>query len=165
MPQRVDRRGQPLVQDLSDKALLALLSLQVLRTVEIARANADDLQGRDEQLALLVRGKGRFTLLTGIGGEGWRSAAAAVEAAYGVPVDVVTIGPAGCDALDIYADWYRQSEVEEDGCVLVRPDIYVAWRAREAMPNASDVLVKMFGALLGRTAEIDHRAKPSVAAA
>ena len=112
-----------------------------------------------------LAGKGRFTLLTGIGGEGWRSAAAAVEAAYGVSVDVVTIGPAGCDALDIYADWYRQSEVEEDGCVLVRPDIYVAWRAREAMPNASDVLVNVFGALLGRTAVIDHRSNASVAAA
>jgi 2,4-dichlorophenol 6-monooxygenase len=112
-----------------------------------------------------LAGKGRFTLLTGIGGEGWRSAAAAVEAAYGVSVDVVTIGPAGCDALDIYADWYRQSEVEEDGCVLVRPDLYVAWRAKEAMPNASDVLASVFGALLGRTAGIDHRSKASVAAA
>jgi AraC family transcriptional regulator len=78
--------------------------------------------------------------------------------------DVVTIGPAGCDALDIYADWYRQSEVDEDGCVLVRPDMYVAWRAREAMANASDALVNVFGTLLGRTAEIDHLSKASVAA-
>jgi 2,4-dichlorophenol 6-monooxygenase len=38
-----------------------------------------------------LAGKGRFTLLTGIGGEGWRSAAAAVGAAYGVSFDVVTM--------------------------------------------------------------------------
>lgn len=109
-----------------------------------------------------LTGKGRFTLLTGIGGDGWKAAAAAVEKAYGLPVDVVTIGPAGCDALDIYADWFRQSEVEEDGCVVVRPDMYVAWRAKEAVSNASDVLVGVFGQLLGRHAETGSR---SVAAA
>jgi len=109
-------------------------------------------------------GKGRFTLLTGIGGECWTQAAATVAAAYGLAVDVVSIGPAGCDAQDIYADWYRQSEVDEDGCVVVRPDMYVAWRARQAVANASDVLVGVFGQLLGRTAE-NERAKASVAAA
>lgn len=109
-------------------------------------------------------GKGRFTLLTGIGGECWRDAAAAVEAAYGLPVDVVSIGPAGCDAQDIYADWYRQSEVDEDGCVVVRPDMYVAWRARQAVAGASDVLVGVFGQLLGRAAETG-RSEASVAAA
>ena len=63
VPRRVDKRGQPLVQDLRDKALLALLSLQVLRTVEIARANVDDLQWRDDHRALLVHGKGRDRLI------------------------------------------------------------------------------------------------------
>lgn len=109
-------------------------------------------------------GKGRFTLLTGIGGECWRAAAAAVEAAYGLPVDVVSIGPAGCDAQDIYADWYRQSEVDEDGCVVVRPDMYVAWRAKQAAAGASDVLVGVFGQLLGRAAETGG-SEASVAAA
>lgn len=111
-----------------------------------------------------LAGKGRFTLLTGIGGECWRAAAAVVEAAYGLPIDVVSIGPAGCDAQDIYADWYRQSEVDEDGCVLVRPDMYVAWRAKQAVAGASEVLVGVFGQLLGRAVEAD-RAEASVAAA
>lgn len=111
-----------------------------------------------------LAGKGRFTLLTGIGGECWRAAAAVVEAAYGLPVDVVSIGPAGCDAQDIYADWYRQSEVDEDGCVLVRPDMYVAWRVKQAVAGASEVLVGVFGQLLGRAVEAD-RAEASVAAA
>jgi 2,4-dichlorophenol 6-monooxygenase len=111
-----------------------------------------------------LAGKGRFTLLTGIGGECWSAAAAAVEATYGLPVDVVSIGPAGRDAQDIYADWYRQSEVDEDGCVVVRPDMYVAWRAKQAVANASDVLIGVFGQLLGRTAETD-RSEASVAAA
>jgi site-specific recombinase XerD len=63
VPQRVDKLGQPLIQDLRDKGLLALMSLQVLRTVEITRANVDDLQARDEQWALLVRGKGHDRLI------------------------------------------------------------------------------------------------------
>ena len=111
-----------------------------------------------------LAGNGRFTLLTGIGGECWSAAAAAVEATYGLPVDVVSIGPAGCDAQDIYADWYRQSEVDEDGCVVVRPDMYVAWRAKQALANASEVLIGVFGQLLGRAVEAD-RSEASVAAA
>ena len=98
-----------------------------------------------------LAGKGRFTLLTGLGGDAWKTAAAAVEAEYGVAVSVVTIGPAGCDALDIYADWYFQSEVEEDGCVLVRPDNFIAWRASNVAADASSTLVEVFGRLLGRT--------------
>jgi 2,4-dichlorophenol 6-monooxygenase len=97
-----------------------------------------------------LTGKGRFVLLTGIGGDCWKTAADAVTSKLGVPVDVVTIGPAGSDAQDVYADWYRASEVEEDGCVLVRPDMYIGWRAKEAMAQASDVLVEVFGKLLGR---------------
>ena len=109
-------------------------------------------------------GKGRFTILTGIGGDGWKQAAAAVTATYGLPIDVVTIGPAGCDALDIYADWYRQSEVEEDGCVVVRPDMYVGWRARQAASNASSILVEVFGKLLGHIDSGSGRNAASVAA-
>jgi 2,4-dichlorophenol 6-monooxygenase len=97
-----------------------------------------------------LTGKGRFVLLTGIGGDCWKTAADAVTSKLGVPVDVVTIGPAGSDAQDVYADWYRASEVEEDGCVLVRPDMYIGWRAKEAMAQASDVLLEVFGKLLGR---------------
>jgi integrase/recombinase XerD len=42
---------------LRDRALLALLGLQGLRTVEIERANVDDLRRRGDDWALLVRGK------------------------------------------------------------------------------------------------------------
>jgi 2,4-dichlorophenol 6-monooxygenase len=111
-----------------------------------------------------LAGQGCFTLLTGIGGDGWKQAAAAVEAAYCVHVAVVTIGPAGCDALDIYADWYFQSEVEEDGCVLVRPDNFVAWRARTAAADASAALVDVFGRLLGRAETVTRRSVTAVAA-
>ena len=55
-------------------------------------------------------------------------------------------------------------EVDEDGCVVVRPDMYVAWRARQATSKASDVLVEVFGKLLGRIDSSSDRGSASVAA-
>jgi 2,4-dichlorophenol 6-monooxygenase len=111
-----------------------------------------------------LAGKGRFTLLTGIGGECWQAAAAAVASRYGIDVEVVTIGPAGCDAQDIYADWYRQSEIDEDGCVVVRPDMFVGWRTKEAVANATDVLLEVFAKLLGHNRAAAGGGVASVAA-
>jgi site-specific recombinase XerD len=45
------------LKHLRDRALLGLLGLQALRTVEITRANVDDLQRHGESWALLVHGK------------------------------------------------------------------------------------------------------------
>jgi hypothetical protein len=40
----------------------------------------------------------------------------------------------GDDTLDLYEDW-RAREVGEDGCVLVRPDMHIAWRANGMADN------------------------------
>lgn len=82
-------------------------------------------------------GQGGFTLLTGIGGEAWRDAAANAEIQFGLPVRVVSIGPAGCDAVDIYGDWAGLSEIEDEGAILVRPDMFVAWRSNGTDGNES----------------------------
>ena len=71
-------------------------------------------------------GQGRFTLLTGVGGECWHKAAEVVSAS-GIPIAIFTIG-FHCDYMDIYRDWKRVRGVEEDGVVLIRPDHFVAWR-------------------------------------
>ncbi|MDO9379990.1 MAG: FAD-dependent monooxygenase [Nocardioidaceae bacterium] len=75
-----------------------------------------------------VAGHGRFTLLTGITGRPWAQAAEKAAAALGVEVRGVVVGP-GADYTDLYDDWSRLREVDEDGCVLVRPDNHVAWRS------------------------------------
>jgi len=67
-------------------------------------------------------GRGGFTLVTGLSGTAWE--------ATELPVRVVRIGTAG--ARDAYGDWGRVSDVAEDGCLLVRPDGYIAWRAESA---------------------------------
>lgn len=73
-----------------------------------------------------ITGQGRFTLLTGLSGTGWKQATEALELPY---LDVVQIGSR--DYRDVYGTWNAKSEVHEAGAVLVRPDGYVAWRMAE----------------------------------
>ena len=95
-------------------------------------------------------GKGGFVLLTGPGGEAWREAAASVSAALGVAIPVVSIGPDGSDAHDIYADWYEISGVEEDGAILVRPDNYVGWRSATPAADPARALGDALRQILAR---------------
>ncbi|KAI9714324.1 MAG: hypothetical protein M1820_000285 [Bogoriella megaspora] len=75
-----------------------------------------------------LAGHGAFCLLTGVGGQGWKEAARVVGERIGVGIRAYAIG--WCqDFEDVYFDWERRREVGEDGCVLVRPDRFVAWRA------------------------------------
>jgi 2,4-dichlorophenol 6-monooxygenase len=62
---------------------------------------------------------------------------------------VISIGPAGCDAHDLYADWYHSAEIAEAGCLVVRPDMHVAWRAPALADEPTLVLAKVFERLLG----------------
>ncbi|CAM4099713.1 FAD-dependent monooxygenase [Acinetobacter pragensis] len=73
-----------------------------------------------------ITGKGRFTLLTGLSGTGWKVAATDLDLPY---MDVVQIGSR--QFRDVYGTWNLKSEVHEAGAVLVRPDGYVAWRMAE----------------------------------
>ena len=74
-----------------------------------------------------------FALPTGVGGGAWAEAAASVSAHTGVPVRVHVIG--GRDGVtDPYGEWAARREVETTGCVLVRPDRNVTWRATRLAP-------------------------------
>jgi hypothetical protein len=77
-----------------------------------------------------LAGKGKFALFTGIGGEGWRTAAAEISAELDVPIAVYSVGY-GQDYRDVYLDWTEIRGVAESGCVLVRPDYFVAWRCQQ----------------------------------
>jgi hypothetical protein len=41
------------------------------------------------------------------------------------------------DFEDVYFDWARRREVDEDGCVLVRPDRFVAWRSKSMVEDCA----------------------------
>ena len=91
----------------------------------------------------------RFTLITGITGQAWATAAAAVAADLGVPLETVIIGP-GREVTDLYYDWARIREVEEDGALLVRPDKHIGWRSMTLPPEPERELRAAMAALLGR---------------
>lgn len=102
--------------------------------------------GRHSTLDLC--GKGVFTVITGIGGAAWRPAAEAASRALGMPVRVVTIGPRA-DFEDHVGDWDKVREIGDGGCVLVRPDQHVAWRAMGASGQAEAELTGALRAVLG----------------
>lgn len=104
--------------------------------------------GRDLSTLDLV-GKGRFTLLTGLGGEGWISAADAVASAHGFEIPAIAIG-SGCSIEDLYFEWAERREISEDGCILVRPDGYIAWRCHTRIDgDAGEKLAKIVEGILG----------------
>jgi 2,4-dichlorophenol 6-monooxygenase len=96
-----------------------------------------------------LAGKGRFCLLTGIAGQAWADAAEKVATDLGIELAAHVIGP-GREHIDLYEDWARAREVGEDGCVLVRPDMHVAWRAAGAVDDPAAELSQVLTAVLAR---------------
>ena len=96
-----------------------------------------------------LAGHGVFCLLTGIGGEGWKGAARFVEKELGVEVRCYSLGWMQ-DYEDVYSDWAARREVDEDGCVLVRPDRFVAWRSMGMVQGCEEKLLQVMKHILGR---------------
>lgn len=97
-----------------------------------------------EVLRDLGVGKGRFTLLTGIGGDAWLRAAESQQ----LDIATVVIGP-GRHYEDPYGDWARLSEISDGGALLVRPDGYVALRHADAAENVKHLLTDAVRRILG----------------
>lgn len=96
-----------------------------------------------------LAGHGAFTLFIGQKGSAWREAAANITKATGIPINTYGIG-FGLDYIDVYRDWYKSREVEEDGCVLVRPDRFVAWRSKTLASSCEDKLLEVLNSVLSR---------------
>ena len=99
-----------------------------------------------------LAGNGRFALLTGISGQRWTQAAREVSQQLGIEIAAYVIGP-GRQYTDVYDDWARLREVAEDGCVLVRPDAHVGWRAATITTDPAGELRRVLEAILDRQAD------------
>ncbi|MBC8153542.1 MAG: FAD-dependent monooxygenase, partial [Bacteroidetes bacterium] len=86
-----------------------------------------------------LAGKGQFTLFTGIGGDGWVTAAATLSDELGTAIPTVLIGP-GREYVDLYGEWAAIREIDEGGCLLIRPDFHIALRVQTASGDAHTVL-------------------------
>lgn len=98
--------------------------------------------------SLDICGHGRFTVLTGIGGQCWLDAAEALNQDSAFP-DIAghSIG-FQCEYMDCYRDWQRVRGVRDDGVVLVRPDHFVAWRYSSCSDNATELLRQALRSIL-----------------
>ncbi|KAJ8067609.1 hypothetical protein OCU04_003219 [Sclerotinia nivalis] len=96
-----------------------------------------------------LAGHGKFSLFTGIGGEKWRTAAMKAAEILGLEISVHSIGWRQ-DYEDVYFDWARRREVNESGCVLVRPDRFVAWRSMDMIDVPDEKLLLVLKTVLSR---------------
>ncbi len=94
-------------------------------------------------------GKGRFTIFTGIGGEAWEAAAVKVGPEFGLDIVVRLVGPRR-KIEDLTGDWARAREIADSGCILVRPDHHVAWRAEAMTANPAADLRRVLTKILAR---------------
>jgi putative polyketide hydroxylase len=95
-----------------------------------------DLIGRD------------FVLLTGPAGAAWARAGTTLAYRCGVPLSIYRIG---ADLLDINGKWTERYGVTPSGAVLLRPDGYIAWRARTAASSALTTLKEALARIMFRS--------------
>lgn len=109
-----------------------------------------DSPNRQKMISTIdLAGKGAFCLLVGAEGSKWRAAADKVGKATGIPINVFGIG-LGQEFIDIYRDWQKKRGVGDDGCVLVRPDRFVAWRSPGKVDNYEKKLGQVLNTVLDR---------------
>ena len=87
--------------------------------------------------------------MTGIGGEAWVAAADAVGAELGLPIRTYVIGPRRA-VEDHTGDWARAREIRDAGCLIVRPDHHIAWRAETLAADPAAELRRVFKSVLAR---------------
>jgi 2,4-dichlorophenol 6-monooxygenase len=71
-----------------------------------------------------------LTLIVGINGEPWIRAAEKTAADLGIRLATRAVGYRQLYD-DVCGDWWRISDIEDAGCLLVRPDRHIAWRSAQ----------------------------------
>ena len=110
------------------------------------------LFGKDgEKVSTLdLAGHGKFTILTGIGGEGWVAAGKTLGTELNIDIEAHVVGPRQTWQ-DFAGDWARSREVRDSGVVLVRPDQHVCWRRETLAENPVAELRRVFKQILAKT--------------
>jgi 2,4-dichlorophenol 6-monooxygenase len=91
-----------------------------------------------------VTGGNMFSVVTGLSGTAWVDAVASLNLPF---LRIVVIDSP--DAKDLYREWQRIREIDEDGVLLVRPDGYIAWR-QIGGPGDSESATTLLRQALGR---------------
>jgi putative polyketide hydroxylase len=97
-----------------------------------------DLIGRD------------FVLLTGPEGAPWARAGTALAYNSRLPLSIYRVG---ADLLDVGGKWSERYGVTAAGAVLLRPDGYIAWRARTITSSVATTLREALGRIMFRATD------------
>lgn len=90
-----------------------------------------------------------FVLLSGPQGHAWIDAAHTVASELRVDINVHLIdAPNHWGSTD--GTWRNVREIDDSGCVLVRPDRHVAWRSLTRVDNATTTLRRVVSLLMNR---------------
>ena len=93
---------------------------------------------------------GAFCLLTGVGGDKWKRAAYEASRYLGIKINAYSIGWKQ-DWEDVYGDWGDRREIEEDGCILLRPDRTICWRSMTMREDCGKALLDVLRVVLGKS--------------
>ncbi|MFD7108136.1 FAD-dependent monooxygenase [Streptomyces celluloflavus] len=102
-----------------------------------------------KRISVLDLPDGGFALLTGPDGEEWVTAAEEVAARTGLQLRAYRVGP-DCEVADTEGAWAASAGVADGGALLVRPDMFVAWRSPGRREQPADVLTDVLGRVLDR---------------
>ena len=89
-----------------------------------------------------------FVLLAASDGAAWREAACAIAARFNIDLAAYLVGPEG-NLRDPENRWQAKAGISSDGALLVRPDGFVAWRAREQVGDLQQTIERVLSQLLG----------------
>jgi putative polyketide hydroxylase len=90
-----------------------------------------------------------FVLLAGKEGKMWREAARNLAISRGIGLDAYCVGSSN-SLIDLDGRWCETYGVTSSGAVLIRPDGFVAWRAKEAKEHPASTLENVLDQLLCR---------------
>ncbi|HEY7890389.1 MAG TPA: FAD-dependent monooxygenase [Steroidobacteraceae bacterium] len=106
------------------------------------------LQRQGQRLSSLDLYGRRFVLLTGPRAEEWCRCARIASSEEGIGLDICRPGEDGLeDSAGSLSDIHM---IEPDGCVLVRPDGFVAWRARNSKAASVEKVRSVLSRVHGR---------------
>jgi len=124
------------------------------------RAPHLELERNGRKLSTLDLFRENFVLLAAPQGEAWCDAARAAAKRLKLDIDVHQIGAAGL--IDPSGSFSEAYGITPKGAVLVRPDGFVAWRAKDAAGASAKTLVSVMSSILTPTrAESSLRAEKS----
>lgn len=127
--------GTPLAGHRAPHAWVELRDPRAL-TSSNGSGHATTSSGNLQRVSTIDLFDGSFTLITGPDGYPWRAAAAELAEA-GVPISVLSLG---AELADPYGDVVSRYQLQDQGCVLVRPDGYLTWGCDVAPERAGDRL-------------------------